>query len=83
MSWRKWNIRAELEGAELKPYEKPKINLDVLASQHGPNAFKSDYQALNAPPPETPRGQAEEGQTQTQAKVIPSTNQPKRYYVLY
>ena len=29
MSWRKWNIRAELEGAELKPYEKPKINLDV------------------------------------------------------
>ena len=29
MSWRKWNIRAELEGAELKPHEKPKINLDV------------------------------------------------------
>ena len=29
MSWRKWNIRAELEGTELKPYEKPKINLDV------------------------------------------------------
>ena len=29
MSWRKWNIRAEMEGVDLKPYVKPKINLDV------------------------------------------------------
>ena len=33
MSWRKWNIRAELEGVEVKPYVKPKINLDVSCGE--------------------------------------------------
>jgi len=82
MSWRKWNIRAELEGVELKPYEKPKINLDVLAAQHGPNAFKTDYRALNKPPVETPRGKAEEEEPQSKAEIV-AANQPKRYYVVY
>jgi len=83
MSWRKWNIRAELEGVEVKPYEKPKINLDILASQHGPNAFKSDYRPLKAPAVETRRGQQPTGEAPLPEGVIAASNQPKRYYVMY
>jgi len=82
MSWRKWNLRAELEGTVLKPYEKPKINLDVLSAQHGPNNFRSDYCGLNKPPVETPRGKEGEEEPRSKAEIV-AANQPKRYYVVY
>jgi len=85
MSWRKWNIRAELDGVEVKPHVKPKINLDVLAAQHGPDSFQTDYVSLNAPVVETRRGEQPEGKAPVQKGVVAATNasQPKRYYVMY
>jgi len=76
-------MRAELEGVKLEPHQKPNINVEVLAAQKGTCAFRTDYQALNSEPMQTPRGAPEEQQHESTAQPdIVGNNNPTRYVVI-
>jgi len=87
-------MRAELEGVTLKPYEKPKMVAEEMAIRRGTCAFRTNYQPLNNPPIQTPRGKPDEndqvelheGQVRPKEPPVKADivgfNKPKRYYVV-